>query len=90
MTNTIEKTIDLRAPVDRVWRALTDHVEFGQWFGVKMDTPFQPGQPCRGHVTNPGYEHLVMEIVIQAIEPKRLFSYTWHPLRRGPGGGLFR
>ena len=84
MTNRIEKIIDLNAPVDRVWRALTDHHEFGQWFGVKLEAPFRAGQPTRGHITNKGYEHLMMEIAIQAIEPKSLFSYTWHPYAVDP------
>jgi uncharacterized protein YndB with AHSA1/START domain len=34
MTDRIEKTIELEAPVSRVWRALTDHQEFGTWFRV--------------------------------------------------------
>ena len=34
MTNDrIEKQIELKAPVSRVWRALTDYREFGEWFG---------------------------------------------------------
>jgi uncharacterized protein YndB with AHSA1/START domain len=37
MTDIIEKCIELKAPVSRVWRALTDHLEFGQWFRVKLD-----------------------------------------------------
>jgi uncharacterized protein YndB with AHSA1/START domain len=32
MNNRIEKRIQLNAPVSRVWRALTDYREFGQWF----------------------------------------------------------
>ncbi len=84
MTNRIEKTIDLKATVDRVWRALTDYEEFGQWFGVKLEAPFRVGPPTHGHVTNKGYEHLVMEIVVQAIRPKSLFSYTWHPYAVDP------
>jgi hypothetical protein len=31
MTNSIEKRIELKAPVSRVWRALTDHREFVQF-----------------------------------------------------------
>ena len=84
MTDQIEKTIDLRASVDRVWRALTDHEEFGQWFGVKLEGPFQAGQATRGHITNRGYEHVVLEIVTQTIRPKTLFSYTWHPYAVDP------
>ena len=84
MTNRIEKTIDLRAPVDRVWRAITDHHEFGQWFRVKLDGPFAPGQKSRGHITYPGYEYLVMTATVQRMEPERLFSFTWHPYAVDP------
>jgi uncharacterized protein YndB with AHSA1/START domain len=79
MTDRIEKTIELKAPVSRVWRALTDHREFGAWFRVKLESPFVPGQPSRGQITWPGYEHYTWEAVIQQMEPERLFSFTWHP-----------
>jgi len=79
MTDRIEKTVELKAPVSRVWRALTDHEEFGKWFCVRLEGPFVPGQPSHGHVTYPGYEHLKWQAVVQKMEPERLFSFTWHP-----------
>jgi uncharacterized protein YndB with AHSA1/START domain len=84
MTNIIRKQIELPAPVSRVWRALTDHREFGEWFRVKLDGPFLAGEVSRGHITYPGYEHLQWEAVVQKIEPERLFSYTWHPYAVDP------
>jgi uncharacterized protein YndB with AHSA1/START domain len=84
MTDRIEKTIDLKSPVERVWRALTDAAEFGTWFRVKLDDPFVPGQPTRGRVTYPGYEHLVFEVQTQRMERPRLFSFTWHPYAIDP------
>jgi uncharacterized protein YndB with AHSA1/START domain len=78
-TDRIEKSIELNADVDRVWRALTDHREFSQWFRVNLESPFVAGQSTRGKITHPGYEHLVMEVVVCAIEPKRLFAFRWHP-----------
>lgn len=78
-TGRIEERIELKAPVSRVWKAITDHEEFGQWFRVKLDGPFVPGQVSTGHVTYPGYEHLKWNAVVQRIEPERLFSFTWHP-----------
>jgi len=78
-TDRIEKRLELKAPVARVWRALTDHKEFGQWFGVNLEAPFVPGETTRGRITHPGYEHLVMEVVVQRMEPERLFSFHWHP-----------
>lgn len=85
MTNDrIEKQIELKATVSRVWRALTDYREFGEWFRVKLEGPFVAGQVSRGQITHPGYEHVRMEIVVQRIEPERLFSYTWHPYAIDP------
>ena len=84
MTDRIEKRIELNAPVSRVWRALTDHREFGEWFRVKLDGPFVPGEVSRGHITYPGYEHVRWEATVQAMEPERLFSFTWHPCAVDP------
>ncbi len=77
MTDRTEKQIELRAPVSRVWQALTDHRQFGEWFRVNLDSPFAEGQVSRGNITYPGYEHLKWESVVQQIEPERLFSFTW-------------
>jgi uncharacterized protein YndB with AHSA1/START domain len=86
MTNTdrIEKTSVYKAPVDRVWTALTNADEFGTWFGVKFDAPFAPGKTMRGTMTNPKYSHMSLEIVIEKIQPKTLFSYRWHPFAIDP------
>ena len=84
MNDRIEKRIELKAPVSRVWRALTDYREFGQWFRVKLDGPFVAGQVSRGQMTYPGCEHLKWEAVVRKIEPERLFSFTWHPYAVDP------
>lgn len=84
MGNQIVKRIELRASVSRVWRALTDYREFGEWFRVKLEGPFAPGQIARGQITYPGYEHVKWEAVIQKMEPEQLFSFTWHPYSVDP------
>jgi uncharacterized protein YndB with AHSA1/START domain len=84
MADRIEKRIELKAPVGRVWRALTDYREFGEWFRVRIEGPFVAGEVSRGHITYPGYEHLQWEAVVKAIEPERLFSFTWHPYAVDP------
>jgi len=81
MKNSIEKRIELKAPISRVWRALTDYREFGEWFRVKLDGPFVAGQVSRGHMTYPGYEHVKWEAVVQKMEPEQLFSFTWPQLK---------
>ena len=84
MQDRIEKRVELKAPVSRVWRAITDYQEFGQWFGVKLDGPFVPGRPTNGKMANPKYEHLKLEVTVKELQPERLFSYTWHPYAMDP------
>lgn len=96
MSDRIEKEILLRAPVDRVWRALSDSSEFGYWFGVKFDTPFEPGLPMNGVMVTTKvdadvadlqrqYEGKPFKLTIVEMIPERLFSFRWHPHAVEPG-----
>lgn len=79
-TDRIERTILLKAPRSRVWRALSNAEEFGRWFGVALEGgTFTAGQRIRGNITYPGYEHVVFDIVIERLEPESLLSWRWHP-----------
>jgi uncharacterized protein YndB with AHSA1/START domain len=95
-TDRIEKKVLLRAPLARVWRAISDATEFGSWFGVKFDTPFTPGVKLRGVVVpttvneevakaQKPYEGKPFEITVEQMEPERLFSFRWHPFAVAPG-----
>jgi uncharacterized protein YndB with AHSA1/START domain len=78
-TDRIQKTMILRAPRSKVWRALTDSAQFGEWFQARPDGPFTPGRKVRGPITYPGYEHLTFEVTVERVEPERLFSWRWQP-----------
>ncbi|WP_029003511.1 SRPBCC family protein [Azorhizobium doebereinerae] len=78
-SNVVTKTILLKAPIDRVWQALTDHREFGAWFRVRLETPFVPGAPTSGQMTVPGYEHVRWSSVTQRMDAPHVFAFTWHP-----------
>jgi len=91
----IEKKVLLRAPCARVWKALTDAKEFGQWFGVKFDGPFRAGQAISGAIApttaDPAvakmqqpYAGMRFDITIDRIEPERFFSFRWHPFAIDP------
>lgn len=84
MTDSIIRTVTLSAPQDRVWKALTDHEQFGAWFRVKLDGPFRAGESSAGHITHEGYEHLRWEAKVVAIEPMRRFAFEWHPYAVDP------
>lgn len=89
-TDRIEKSIVLRASRARVWRALTDPKEFGDWFGMRFEDPFVPGQRVRATIVGTTADPEVakmqethagvrFDIFIDRIEPQRLFSFRWHP-----------
>jgi uncharacterized protein YndB with AHSA1/START domain len=84
-TDRIERTIELRHPRSKVWRALTDAQEFGKWFGAVFTEPFKPGARLRAKITHKGYEHMTMDVTIERMEPERLFSWRWHPGAAEPG-----
>ena len=84
-TDRIERKILLKAPRSRVWRALSNAEEFGNWFGVALKgKAFTAGQRVQGQITYPGYEHLVFEVLIERMEPERLLSWRWHPAAVDP------
>jgi len=81
----IERQILLAAPRGKVWHALVDAESFGDWFGVNLKGQrFVVGETTRGHITYPGYEHLVCEMQIERIEPEQRFAYRWHPYAVDP------
>jgi uncharacterized protein YndB with AHSA1/START domain len=95
-TDRIEKKVLLRAPLKRVWSALSDSREFGSWFGAKFSGPFTPGAIVRGSIepttvdatvaaTQKPYAGKPFEITIDRIEPERVFSFRWHPFAVEPG-----
>lgn len=95
VTDRIEKSVLLRAPRARVWDAIADSRQFGEWFGVTFDAPFRAGQPVSGAITPTRVDPAVakmqephtgmrFDITIERIEPGRLFSFRWHPFAIDP------
>ena len=95
-TDRIEKKILLRASRGRVWRALADSTEFGRWFGLKFDGRFVPGTTVRAVIVTTTvnaevakaqkqHEGVQFDMMIEKMEPERLFSFRWHPYCVEPG-----
>jgi uncharacterized protein YndB with AHSA1/START domain len=91
----IEKKVLLRAPLERVWRAVSDAGQFGAWFGVAFDGPFVAGARLTGRIVptkadeevaklQKPYEGATFEIYVDRIEAERLFSFRWHPFAIDP------
>lgn len=94
-TDYIEKKILLRASLPKVWRAISDSKEFGDWFGMRFEGSFVAGRSLRGTIAptivdaevakaQKPYEGLAFEIMVDRVEPERLFSFRWHPYAIDP------
>lgn len=87
-TDRIEKTIHIAAPIERVWRAISNAQEFGEWFGLKAEAPFEAGATIGALITDPpGYEDQPFELVIERVEPPKHLAFRWHPYAE-PGTDL--
>jgi uncharacterized protein YndB with AHSA1/START domain len=89
-TDRIQKQVVLRAPLERVWAAVSDASQFGSWFGVQFDGPFVAGKPAKGRVVptrvdaevakhQEPYAGATFDFTVDRVEPMRLFSFRWHP-----------
>jgi uncharacterized protein YndB with AHSA1/START domain len=74
-TNTpaIERTLDLQAAPERVWRALTESAELASWFSQRADVPTEAG--ASGWLEWDGHERF--RIRIEAYEPIRRLAWRW-------------
>jgi uncharacterized protein YndB with AHSA1/START domain len=86
----IEKSVVLRAPLSKVWRAISDSQAFGTWFGMKVDGPFEAGRTVEGTITptqvdpevarhQEPYRGMRFLMMIERVEPERHFAFCWHP-----------
>jgi len=81
----IERKILLKAPRSHVWRVIANAEAFGQWFGVALEGKrFVAGEWTQGQVTFPGYEHVLWNVLVERVEPERVFSFRWHPYAVNP------
>lgn len=89
-TDRIEKKVVLNAPLERVWRAISDARAFGSWFGMRFDGPFTAHTRLTGRIVptevdrevaklQQPYAGIPFELQIERIEPMSLFSFRWHP-----------
>jgi len=70
---TIERTLELEASPDRVWRAITDPTELSKWFGHETDLELVPGY--EGAMI--WDEHGRYALRVDVVEPPRRFVWSW-------------
>ena len=79
----IEREVVIDAPVEVVWRTITEPEQIRQWFADRVELELEPGG--RGLM---GFEDRAFPLVVEALEPPTLFSFRWnHPAGEEPAAG---
>lgn len=69
----IEKRLELNAPIERVWSAITDPDELMQWFPDRAEVDLQPGG--NGFFEWTGHGRDYMRVVL--VEPPTHLIWKW-------------
>jgi len=69
----IEKEILIEAPIDVVWRVVTEPGEITQWFAATAELEGRPGG--EGRLAFEGGETYYMQV--ETFEPPHRFAYRW-------------
>jgi uncharacterized protein YndB with AHSA1/START domain len=84
---TIESDVVIEAPIEVVWRTVTQPDQIPQWFANRVELDLTPGGA--GLLTfenDEGETTHTAPLVVQAVDPPNLFSYRWcHPEDAVPG-----
>jgi len=75
----IDRTIDVNAPPDRVWRALTTAKDLSSWFHVTIEGEIAPGAEVWMTSTHPGHEGQRFLVRFTEMSKPHRFVWQWHP-----------
>jgi uncharacterized protein YndB with AHSA1/START domain len=75
----IDRSIEIKAPPQRVWRALTTAAELSAWFQVTIEGDIAPGNEVWMMSTHPGHGGMRFQVrFVEMLAPVR-FVWQWHP-----------
>jgi uncharacterized protein YndB with AHSA1/START domain len=75
----IDRAVEIQAPPERVWRALTDASELAEWMQVQLDRQFAVGHEVWMTSTNAAYAGHRFRVHIVEMTPPRRLVWKWHP-----------
>jgi uncharacterized protein YndB with AHSA1/START domain len=79
----IEREVLIEAPVEVVWRTITEPDQISQWFADRVELEVKAGG--RGYM---GFGDQGGAIVVEAADPPTRFSFRWnHPAGEEPVDG---
>ena len=81
----IDRTIEVNAPPDRVWRALTNAAELSAWFQVKIEGDIVPDADVWMTSVHPEHAGQRFRVRFTEMSAPHRFVWEWHPGAVDPG-----
>ena len=79
----IERDVLIEAPVEVVWRTITEPDQMSQWFADRVELVVEPG--AHGYM---GFGDQGGPVVVETVDPPTRFSFRWnHPAGEEPVAG---
>jgi uncharacterized protein YndB with AHSA1/START domain len=70
----IEREIEIDAPIEVVWRTITEPDQVSLWFADTVDLEVEPG--ARGHMR---FGEQGGPVLVETVDPPTRFSFRWNP-----------
>jgi uncharacterized protein YndB with AHSA1/START domain len=75
----IDRSIEIKAPPKRVWRALSNADELSAWFQVKIEGKLAPNSDVWMTSTHAQHSGMRFRVWIKEMTPPQRMVWEWHP-----------
>lgn len=75
----IDRTVEIEAPPERVWQALTTTEELSAWFQVRIEGSITPDTEVWMTSVHPEHAGQRFRVRFVEMDPPRRFVWEWHP-----------
>ena len=75
----VDRTVEIQAPPERVWRALTNADELSTWFQVTIEGEVAPGREVWMTSVHAQYAGQRFRVRFIEMTPPLRFVWQWHP-----------
>ena len=75
----IDRSVDIEASPERIWRALTDPAEISGWFQVSVEGSVEPGNEVWMTALHPDFAGQRFRVLFVEMTPPQRLVWKWHP-----------
>jgi uncharacterized protein YndB with AHSA1/START domain len=75
----IDRSVEVEAPIDRVWRALTDASQLSAWFQVTIEGAIAAGAEVWMTSVHPDHAGQRFKVRFLELAPPHRLVWAWHP-----------